>query len=80
MCRLRGGLLKKQCWGSVTICTDPDADSEYWYIYLILNKKSQRSYKTACQGFSYYFCFMMEGCGAGSVLVTNGSGCGSGRP
>ncbi len=26
------------------------------------------------QGFSYYFCLMMEGSGAGSVLVTNGSG------
>ncbi len=30
------------------------------------------------QGFSYYFCLMMEG--SGSVLVANGSGCGSGRP
>ena len=25
-------------------------------------------------GFSYYFCLMIEGSGAGSVLVTNGSG------
>ncbi len=32
------------------------------------------------QGFSYYFCLMMEGSGAWSILVTNGSGCGSGRP
>jgi hypothetical protein len=36
------------------------------------------------QGFSYYFCLMMEGSGVGpgaeSVLVTNGSGCGSGKP
>ena len=30
--------------------------------------------------FSYYFCVMMEGSGAGSVLVTNGSWCGSGCP
>jgi hypothetical protein len=36
------------------------------------------------QGFSYYFCLIMEGSwaifGAGSVLVTDGSGYGSGRP
>jgi hypothetical protein len=36
------------------------------------------------QGFSYYFCLMIEGSGAGSgagsVLVINGSGYGSGRP
>ncbi len=34
------------------------------------------------QGFSYYFCLMMEesGAGSGSVLVTNGYGCGYGRP
>ena len=32
------------------------------------------------QGFSYYLCLMMECFGAGSVLVTSGSGCGSGRP
>ncbi len=32
------------------------------------------------QGFSYYFCLMMKGSGDGSVLVTNGSGCGSRRP
>jgi len=30
------------------------------------------------QGFSYHFCLMREGAGAGSVLVTNGSGYGSG--
>jgi hypothetical protein len=32
------------------------------------------------QDFSYYFCLMMEGSGAGAVLVVNGSGCGSERP
>jgi hypothetical protein len=38
--------------------------------------------KSRNQGFSYYFCFMMQGSGAGSELVTNGygSGYGSGRP
>ncbi len=30
--------------------------------------------------FLTIFCLMMEGSGAGSILVTNGSGCGSGRP
>jgi hypothetical protein len=30
--------------------------------------------------FSDYFCLMLEGSGAGSVLVTNGSGCGYERP
>ncbi len=30
--------------------------------------------------FFYYFCLMMEGSGAESVLGTIGSGCGSGRP
>jgi hypothetical protein len=38
-------------------------------------KKSQNG-----QGFSYYICLMMEVSGAGSVLVTSGSGCRSGRP
>ncbi len=33
------------------------------------------------QRFSYYFCLMIEGgSGYGSVSLTNGSGCGSGRP
>ncbi len=53
---------------------DPDADPEHWERVI---KKSQNSIN---QGFSYYFCLMMEGAGAGSVLVTNGLGCGSGRP
>jgi hypothetical protein len=30
------------------------------------------------QGFSYYFCMMMEGSGSGSITLTSGSG--SGRP
>ncbi len=37
-----------------------------------------KSHIAVNQGFSHYFCLTMEG--SGSVLVTNGSGCGSGRP
>ncbi len=40
-------------------------------------KKSQHSRN---QGFSYYFCLMIEGYGAGSIPLTNGSGSGSRRP
>jgi hypothetical protein len=36
-----------------------------------VKKKSQNSRN---QGFSYYFCLMIEGCGSGSVPLTNGSG------
>jgi hypothetical protein len=51
---------------------NPDLDPEHWYIYIILPrleviKKSQNSRN---QGYSYYFCLMMEGSGAGSELVT----------
>jgi hypothetical protein len=37
-------------------------------------KKSQNNRN---QGFSYYFCFMKEGSGAGAVPRTNGYGAGS---
>ncbi len=40
-------------------------------------KKSQNSRN---QGFSYYFCLMIEGSGSGSIPLTNGSGSGSRRP
>ncbi len=40
-------------------------------------KKSQNSIN---QCFPYYFCLMMEGSGAISVSVINGSGCRPGRP
>ncbi len=43
-------------------------------------KKSKKLLNSRNQGFSYYFFLMMEGSGAGSGLVTNGSECGSGRP
>ena len=32
------------------------------------------------QGFSYYFCMMIEGSGSGSIPLTSGSGSGSWRP
>jgi hypothetical protein len=40
-------------------------------------KESQNSRN---QGFSYYFCMMIEGSGSGSIPLTSGSGSGSGRP
>jgi hypothetical protein len=62
--------------------TDPtDPDSKQWNIYNSSKIKSLKTLQNSRnQDFSYYFCLMMEGSGAGSVLVTNGSGCGSGRP
>jgi hypothetical protein len=43
------------------------------------NKKLKRSHKTVeIQGFSYYFCVMIEG--SGSIYLTNGSGSGPLRP
>jgi hypothetical protein len=41
------------------------------------DKKSQNS-TGRIQGFSYYFCMMIEGSGSGSIPLTSGSG--SGRP
>jgi hypothetical protein len=62
-------------------------DPEHWYLHLhhfSEDKKSLRNCKQygRNQGFSYYFCLLMEGFGVGaeSVLLTNGSGCRSGRP
>jgi hypothetical protein len=56
---------------------DPDPDPEHWYFYIILQTKvKKKSQNSGNQGFSYYFCFMMEG--SGSVFVTNGSRCESG--
>ncbi len=47
-----------------------------------IQKVTRKSQNGRNQGFSYYFCLMMDGSGtgSGSVLVTNGSRCGSGRP
>ncbi len=41
------------------------------------DEKSKRSHKwknSRNQGFSYYFCLMIEGSGSGSIPLTNGSG------
>jgi hypothetical protein len=72
--------------------TDPDADPggpktygsgcgfEHWYFHHSSKIKSHKEelQNSRNHGFSYYFCLMMEG--SGSVLVPNGSRCGSGRP
>jgi hypothetical protein len=52
------------------------------YIYIIFHrKKSQKeSQNRRNQGFSYYFCMMIEGSGSGSIPLTSGSGSGSRRP
>ncbi len=53
----------------------------FWrYIYIIFSKIKSRkeSQNSRNQGFSYYFCMMIEGSGSGSIPLTNGSG--SGRP
>ncbi len=45
-------------------------------------KSQEESQHRRNQGFSYYFCMMIEGSGAGSgsIPLTSGSGSGSGRP
>jgi hypothetical protein len=43
-------------------------------------KVIEKSQNSINQSFSYYFCLMTEGSVAWSVIVTNGSGCGSRRP
>jgi hypothetical protein len=47
------------------------------YYFLKLHSQNSRN-----QGFSYYFCMMIEGSrsGSGSIPLTNGSGSGSRRP
>jgi hypothetical protein len=43
-------------------------------------KSQQESQNSRNQGFSYYFCMMIEGSGAGSGSITLTDGSGSGRP
>ncbi len=52
----------------------------FWrYICIIFkDKKSKRSQSSRNQGFSYYFCLVIEG--SGSIPLTNGSSTGSRRP
>ncbi len=40
------------------------------------DKKSKKSQNRRNQGFSYYFCMMIEGSGSGSIRLTSGSGSG----
>jgi hypothetical protein len=67
--------------------------SAFYFLKLHLhnfsNIKSQKEYKNIRnQGFSYYFCMMIEGSGSGfragsgsgSIPLTSGSRSGSGRP
>ncbi len=49
------------------------------YVHHFSKIKSQKeSQNRRNQGFSYYFCMMIEGSGSGSIPLTSGSG--SGRP
>jgi hypothetical protein len=43
-------------------------------------KSKKKSQNSRNQGFSYYFCMMVEGSRSGSIPVTNGSWSGSRRP
>jgi hypothetical protein len=43
-------------------------------------KSKKKSQNNRNQGCSYYFCLMLEGSGAGSIPLTNGSGSGSMMP
>jgi hypothetical protein len=43
-------------------------------------KSQKESQNRRNQGFSYYFCMIIEGSGSGSIPLTSGSGSGSGRP
>ncbi len=53
-------------------------DSNKKRIFLKTSKTSKRSHKTVettrNQGFSYYFCLMIEGSGSRSIPLTSGSG------
>jgi hypothetical protein len=43
-------------------------------------KSQKASQNSRNQGFSYYFCMMIEGSGSGSIPLASGSGSGSRRP
>jgi hypothetical protein len=43
-------------------------------------EKDQKSQNSRNQGFSYYFCLMIEGAGSRCVPLTNGSGSDPGGP
>ncbi len=52
------------------------------YIYIIFKDKKiqKKSQNSRNQGFSYYFCLLIEGSGSGSIPLTNGSGSDPGGP
>jgi hypothetical protein len=57
--------------------------SAYYFLKVQLHhfskiKSQKESQNSRNQGFSYYFCMMIEGSGSGSIPLTSGSG--SGRP
>ncbi len=57
----------------------------YYFLKVHLHQFSKiKSHKEVTkrrnQCFSYYFCLIIEESGSGSVSLTNGYGCGSGRP
>jgi hypothetical protein len=57
--------------------------SAYYFLKVHLHhfskiKSPKESQNRRNQGFSYYFCMMIEGSGSGSIPLTSGSG--SGRP
>jgi hypothetical protein len=58
--------------------------SAYYFLKVHLHHVSKirsqnESQNRRSQGFSYYFCIMIEGSGSGSIPLTSGSGSGSRR-
>jgi hypothetical protein len=53
--------------------------SAYYFLKVHLHhfSKIKESQNSRNQGFSYYFCKMIEGSGSGSIPLTRGSGSGS---
>ncbi len=53
-------------------------EGTYSYIIFQRLKAKKKSQNSKNQGFSSYFCLMIEGSGSGSIPLTNGSRSGSG--
>jgi hypothetical protein len=59
--------------------------SAYYFLKIHLHhlskmKSQKESQNSTNQGFSYYFCMIIEGSGSGSIPLTSGYGSGSWRP
>ncbi len=56
--------------------TNPDRGNiKQKYIYIIFQRKCPKeSQNSRNQGFSYYFCMIIEGSGSGSIPIISGSG------